>query len=135
MSCWPVDFVNSFFGKILQRNNKHFILGNLGVPGHTHLKGQYHFEETFDNYQQEKISFIFYIFLNTLERYCKLVFSGTLNMAGFAYPRWYYQFVETFCFYLQAENQIHTPWFFGDTVKIRKFILGTLDMSGYTQPK
>ena len=78
----------------MQRNNKHFILGNLGVPGHTHLKGQYHFEETFDNYQQEKISFIFHIFLKILERYCKFVFSGTLNMPGFAHPRWYYQFVE-----------------------------------------
>ena len=27
-----------FFLKILQRNNKLLILGNLSIPGHTHLK-------------------------------------------------------------------------------------------------
>ena len=43
-----------FFLMILQRNSKLVILVNLGMAGHTHLKWQYHFEETFDIYQQAK---------------------------------------------------------------------------------
>ena len=65
------------FVKILQRNSKLFVLGNLGMPGHTHLtltSNIYHFEETFDDYQQAKINFIFYIFLEILQRYCNLLF-------------------------------------------------------------
>ena len=46
----------------MQRNSKLVTLGNLGMPGHTHLKWQYQFEETFDVYLQAKqltSSFIF----------------------------------------------------------------------------
>ena len=56
------------FLTILQRNSKLVILVKLRMPGHTHLKWQYHFEETFEVYQQAKNqlhSFTFSL------RYCK----------------------------------------------------------------
>ena len=73
------------------------------------------------------------LFLEILQRNCKIVFLGTLGMSGYFYK--YYQFVENFCAYLQEKNQFYTPCFSGDTAKICKLILGTLDMSGYKQPK
>ena len=64
-----------------------------------------------------------------LQRYCKLIVLGTLAMPGYANPKWYFQLVENFCVYLQAKNQLHTPCFSGDIVKICKLlILGTLGM-------
>ena len=127
------NFVIYFFLKIMQRNSKLFILSNLGMPGHTHLKWWCHFEETFDNYQQAKTNLIFT--LEILQRYCKLVVSVTLGILGYADQKWCYQLVENVCVYLQSENQLHTPCFSGDTVKICKLILGALGMLGYTKPK
>ena len=112
-----VNFVIHFFLKILQRNSKLFVLGNLGMSGHTHRKWQYHFEETFHNYLQGKINSILYIFLDIMQRY-KVVILGALGMPGHAHPKWYYQFVENFCVYLQVKNQFHSPYFSGDTAKI-----------------
>ena len=63
-----INFITNFFHKILQRNSKLVTLGNLGMPGHTHLKWWYQFEETFDVYLQAKqltSSFTFSL------RYCK----------------------------------------------------------------
>ena len=48
------NLITQFFDKILQRISKLAILGSLGMPGHTHLKLQYLFEETFDVYLQTK---------------------------------------------------------------------------------
>ena len=127
-----VNFVIHFFLKILRRNSKLFVLRNLGKSGHTHQKWQYHFEETFDNYQQGKINSILYVFLEILQRYYKVVVLDALGMPGHAQPKWYYQFVENFCVYLQVKNQFHSPCFSGDTAKICKLILGTLGMSAYT---
>ena len=33
-----INFITHFFLKILQRNSKLVVLGNLGMPGHAHLK-------------------------------------------------------------------------------------------------
>ena len=33
-----INFITQFFIKILQRNSKFVILGDLGMPGNTHLK-------------------------------------------------------------------------------------------------
>ena len=127
-----LNFVIHFFLKILQRNSKLFVLCNLGMSSHTHQKWQYHFEETFDNYQQGKINSILYVFLEILQRYYKVVVLGALGMSGHAHPKWYYQFVENCCVYLQVKDQFHSPCSSGDTAKICKFILDTLSMSGYT---
>ena len=62
-----INFIIHFFLKILQ-NSKLVILSNLGMPGHTHLKWLYHFEEAFDVYLRQKINFILHVFLL---RYCK----------------------------------------------------------------
>ena len=71
-----VNFVIHFSLKILQRNSKLSILGNLGMSGHIHQKRQYHFEETLDNYQQGKINSILYPFLEIY----KFVVLGALAM-------------------------------------------------------
>ena len=88
-------------------------LGNLGMSGHAHKKWQYHFEETFENYQQGKINSILYIFLEILQRYYNVVL-GAFGMPGHAHPKWCYQFVENFCVYLQVKNQFHSPCFSWD---------------------
>ena len=127
-----VNFFIHFSLKILQKNIKFFVLGNLGMSGHIHQRWQCHFEETFDNYQQRKINSILYVLLEILQRYYKVVVLGPLGIPNHAHPKWYYQFVENFCVYLQVKNQFHSPCFSGDTAKICKLILGTLGMSGYT---
>ena len=48
-----INFITHFFLQILQKNNKLLILDNLGIPGHTHLKWEYEFEEAFDSYLQK----------------------------------------------------------------------------------
>ena len=113
-----VNFVIHFSLKILQKNIKFFVLGNLGMSGHTHQRWQYHFEETFDNYQQRKINSILYVLLEILQRYYKVVVLGPLGIPNHAHPKWYYQFVEEFCVYLQVKNQFHSPYFSADTAKI-----------------
>ena len=49
-----ITFITHSFCKILQRNSKLVILGNFGMPGHTHLKWEHQFEENFDIYLQAK---------------------------------------------------------------------------------
>ena len=49
-----INFITHFFLKILQRNTKLVILGNLRISGDTHLKWKYQFKETFDIYLQAK---------------------------------------------------------------------------------
>ena len=39
------------------------------------------------------------------------------------------------CVYMQAKNQLHPLYFYGDIAKICKLILGTLDITGHTYPK
>ena len=127
-----IYFIPHFFLKILQRNSKLVILGNLGMAGHTYLKLQQQFDEIFDVYLW---TFILHIFLVILQRYCKLMVLGTLGMPGQANPKRYYKLVENFCAYLQAKNQLHPPCFSGDIAKIcRHLILGFLGMTGCTHP-
>ena len=129
-----VNFISHFFLKILQRNSKLVILGNLSMPGYTHLNWQYQFEEIFDAYYKQKIKFILPVFLEIFQIYCKLVILSTLDKPG--YTKWYYYLVENFRIYLQIKEQLHPTWFSGDIAKICKLlILGTLGMSGYAHPK
>ena len=100
-----INFVIHFSLKILQRNIKLFVSSNLGMSGHTHQRWQYHFEKTFDNYQQGKINSILYIFLKILQRYYKVVVLGALRMPGHAQPKWYDQLVENICVYLKVKYQ------------------------------
>ena len=72
----------------------------------------------------QKINFITHFLLKILQKNSKLVVLGNLGMSG------------DVCVYLKAKIQLHPPCFSGDIAKIFKvFILGTLDMSGYTHPK
>ena len=100
-----INFITHFFLKILKRNGKLVILGNLSMPGHTpkmvvsvwgnirHLSAG----------KKSTSSFTFSLSYFLLQRYCKLVL-GTLDMPGYAHPKWYYQFIENFCVYLQAQK-------------------------------
>ena len=49
-----ISSITHFFLDILQRKSKLVIKGDLGIPGHTHLKFYYQFEETFDVHLQAK---------------------------------------------------------------------------------
>ena len=49
-----INYITHFFINMLQRNIKCVILGNWCVPGHTHLKWCYYFEEIFNICQQAK---------------------------------------------------------------------------------
>ena len=52
-----INFITHFFLKIVQRNSKLVILGNLDKPGHTNQKWQCQFKENFNVYLQAKNKF------------------------------------------------------------------------------
>ena len=113
----------------MQRNSSLVILGNMGMPGHTHLKYDSInlMKPSMFNYRQ-KINFILHVFLEVLEKYCKLLL-GFLGIPGYAHPKWCYQLVENFHVYLQTKNQLHHPHFFANVAKIWRLLilLGTSD--------
>ena len=90
-ACKKINFITHFFLKILQRNSKLVILGNLSMPGHTpkmivsiwgniwHLSAG----------KKSCSSFTFSVSYFLLQGYCKLVL-GTLDMPGYAHSKWYY---------------------------------------------
>ena len=69
----------------------------------------------------KKSTSILHVFVEILQRYCKLAYFGTLGMCGYVHPKWYYYLVENFCVYLQAKNQLHPPWFYGDIADMQTF--------------
>ena len=72
---------------ILEREIKLLILGDLGMPGHLHLKLWHHFGETFYVYLQAKKQLHPSIFLEILKRYQKLVILGILGMPGYTHTQ------------------------------------------------
>ena len=92
---------HSLFFKILQRKSKLVILGNLGMPGHRHLKS-INLREPSILICIQKINFILYVFLEITERYCKLTL-GSLGMPGYAHSKWYCQLVENFRAYCRQK--------------------------------
>ena len=76
-----IDFTTHLF-KILQRKRKLVVLGNLGMPGQTHLEWYYQHEETFAVYLLVKNQLHPSCFTaKILQRYYKLVIMGTLGMS------------------------------------------------------
>ena len=143
-----INFITQFFFNILQRNSKLVILGNLGMPDHTHLKWNSNLKKPLMFICRQKIKFILHIFLEILQGYCILVVLGTLGMPGYTNPKWYYQIVDQsdtinlqkiFVFFCgQKINFTPSPpsCFSGYLAKICKIlVLGTLDMPGCTHPK
>ena len=82
-----ITFMTHFIRKILQRNSKLVILGTLGIPGHTHLKRQYQFEETLDVYLQVKNQIPPLRFSEDIAKICKPIILGTLDIPGFVHPK------------------------------------------------
>ena len=79
-----INFVTRFFLVILQKHCIIVILSTLGIPGHTHQKGQYQFIENSDAHVYKKSTSSFTSFM----RYCK-EFSNLLLWviwAGLAMP-------------------------------------------------
>ena len=70
------------------------ILGNLAMPGSTHLKWQYHLGEIWCLPPGYLFNLILHVFVEILLRYCKLVVLGTLGMPGYTNSEWYYPLVE-----------------------------------------
>ena len=97
--------------KILQRNSKVVILGNLGMLGHTRLNDNSSLKKPLKFICSQKIKFVLHAFPEILQRYCKLIVLDTLGMPGYTNPNWYYQLVENFRVYLEAKNQLHSNAF------------------------
>ena len=83
-----INFIAQFFLKILQRNSKPAILGNLDMSGHTHTP-----KVTVPIWRNlwclsacKKNNFILHVFLEILQRSWKLVILSTLSMPAM----WYY---------------------------------------------
>ena len=55
-ACKKISFIIPVFCKILQRNSKLVISGNLSMHGHTHLKWSFQFEGNFNVYLKAKKS-------------------------------------------------------------------------------
>ena len=111
-----INFITHFFLKILQRNSKLVILGNLSMPGHTskmivsiwgniwHLSAG----------KKSTSSFTFSLSYFLLQRYCKLVL-GTLDMPGYAHPKAMLSiYWKLLCLSAGAKNQLHPPYFSED---------------------
>ena len=76
----------------------------------THLKWQYHFEETLRFISRQKMNFIFFAVLQT---YCKLVVLGSFGMPSQTNPKWYYQLVENLCLSAGKETTSSLMLFWG----------------------
>ena len=102
-----VNFVIHLFLKMLQRNSKLVILGNLGMADYAHLKWLYQFDEIFDVYLQAKNQLCSSRFSWDIAKYCKLVVLATLGMPSYTHPKWQYQLVEDFDVYLNVKNKLY----------------------------
>ena len=110
-----INFINHCCLKVLKKYRKLVTLDKLGMSGHTHLKWQYQFEESFNVFLAAKSQF----HSSHFQRYSKIVILGTLGKRSYAHPQWYYHLVESFFIYLEAKKpQFHLPCFSGDIGKI-----------------
>ena len=81
-----INFTIHLFHKILQRNSKLVILGNLDMPGYTHLKRKYQFEKRIEVYLQGKNQLHTPCCSGDTAKICKLIL-GTLGMPGYTHPK------------------------------------------------
>ena len=130
-----INFIIHFFLKILQRNSKLVILGNLGMPGHTHQKEQYELEEIFDVYLQAKNQLHYSCFSWEIAKLLQTCYFGYSRQAWLHKPIMTVSSWENFHIYLQAKEPLYPSCFSGDIAKICKLlILHTLGMSRYAHP-
>ena len=102
-----INFITHFFLKILKRNNKLVILGNLGMHGNIHLNWQYQFEKTFNVYLQAKNQLRPSGFPWDVAKILQTSYFGYFGLPGYPHSKWYYQVLEDFHIYLQAKNELH----------------------------
>ena len=138
--CWRYYNSNEkkthFFLKILQRNSKLVILGNLGMLGHTHPQWWCQLEKTFTVYQQAKNQFHCLGFPWDIAKVLQNCYSGYFGHAWLCTNKAIYQLVENVSVNLQTKNQLHYPCSSGDISKICKLlILDTLKIPIYRNSK
>ena len=106
-----INCITQFFLKILQRNSKLVILGNLGMLGHTPKMIKAIWRNLWPLSVGKSSSSSFTISLRYYKDIVNFFFffggGGTLGMPGYSNPKRYYQLVENFRVHLQAKNQIH----------------------------
>ena len=99
-----VNYITNFFLKILLINSKLVILGNLGIPGHTHTpKMVVSLWRNLWRYHQATNQLYLSRFLEALQRYFKLVVLNMLVIPGYAHWKLCYQPVENFINYAFLE--------------------------------
>ena len=132
------NYITHFFFKILQSNSKLAILGNLGMPGHPHLKWQYQSKETFDTYLQAKNQLHPSCFPWVIAKILQTCYFGYFGHVWLRKPKLILlPCRKLLCLSaMQPKSQLHPPHFSEDIAKICKIlILGTLGIPGYTTPK
>ena len=108
------NFMTHFFFKILQRNSKIVILGNLGMPDHTYLKWQYQFEETFDVYLLAKNQLHPSHFPWDIAKILQTCYFWYFGHACLHILKVTLSPCRKLSCYLQAENQLHSSRFSED---------------------
>ena len=127
-----IDFITHFFLKILQRNSKLVILGNLGMSGHTQLNDNINLKKHLMFICKQKINFICHSFLEILQT-CYFGYfehawlhtqNGTINLE------------KSFAF-ISKQKINFVPHIFLEILQkyCKLVILGTLRMSGNVHPK
>ena len=122
-----INFITHFVLKILQRNSRLVIFGNLRMPGHIHFKWR-----NFWRLSAAKKSNSFFTFSL---RYCKDIANLLFLLIWACLALRTLLTCRKLCVHPRAKNQLHFPSFSGDTAKIRKLILGNLSIPGYAHPK
>ena len=119
------NFITPFFLKILQRNSKPVILGNLGISSHKLLKRVSIWRKLWYLSAGKKSASSFMFSL----RHCKYI-ANLLFWVLTVYLAMQTKVLLSTCRklpHLQTKNQLHPTHFSG--------VLGTLGMSAYAQPK
>ena len=97
------DFITHFFLKILQRNSKLLVTGNLGMPVHTNLKWQYQLGESFDVYMQTKNQLHPSRFSWDIAKILQTCYFGYFKHVLLCTPK----MIEKFDVYLHVKNILH----------------------------
>ena len=129
-----INFIPHLFFRILQRNSKLVILGDLGMPDHKHLKWQYQSEEIVDVYLEAKKQLHCCFFPGDVAKILPTCYFGYFGHTWLQKPK----MIVSSCrkLYQQSKEPLHSSCFSGDIAKICKLlILDTSDMSGYAHPR
>ena len=101
----------------MQRKSRLVILGNLGMPGHTHLNDSINLKKSLMFICKQKINFILPVFLDILQRYYKLVILGTFGEAWLHKPKMIVSSCRKLSCLSAGRRTTSSPMFFGGYCK------------------